>query len=337
MRIAIITPSTLRARSGNRNTAARWRSLLQTLGHRVTVEQHWSGHDADLMIALHARRSFASISRYSERFPTRPLIVALTGTDIYRDIESDANARLALDLATRLVVLQDMAPKALCREHRAKTHVVYQSARAIPRPPPLASCFEIVVSGHLRAEKDPFRTPAALRLLPADSRIRVTHVGAALTPEMASQARQWMQREPRYHWLGEVPHWKALRYLARSRAMVISSRMEGGANVVSEALCVGVPVVASRIAGNLGMLGLRYPGYYEACDERALARVLSRAERDATYYASLQKACAARAALVSPERERSALEKLIADSTRAAHPRTPSRRSDRARARIDFD
>ena len=315
MRISLITPAAVRARNGNRNTAVRWAGLLRELGHRVALEQRWSGVHADLMIALHARRSHDSISRYADTWPTRPLIVALTGTDVYRDIHSDADARLSLELATRLIVLQDMAPKELSRALQIKTRVIYQSAREIARPPPLASCFEVIVSGHLRAEKDPFRAAAALRYLPSRSRIRVTHVGRAMTPEMAAKARAWMNREPRYRWMGEVAHGKALRLLARGRLMVISSLMEGGANVVSEALANGVPVVASRISGNVGMLGARYAGYYPACNERALARVLSRAERDSAFYRLIARACAARARLASPARERAALAALVDEVT----------------------
>ena len=71
---------------------------------------------------------------------------------------------------------------------RRKTHVVYQSARVVRNGPPLKSCFQIVVSGHLRGEKDPFRTAAALCRLPAASRIRVFHMGIAMNDEMAREA-----------------------------------------------------------------------------------------------------------------------------------------------------
>ena len=103
------------------------------------------------------------------------------------------------------------------------------------------------------------------------------HLGAALDPKLEAEARAGCAR-PRYRWLGSVPHARALRWLASSHAMVISSRMEGGANVVCEALRIGVPVLASRISGNVGLLGRGYPGYFPA-GGRTRARPADHARR----------------------------------------------------------
>jgi putative glycosyltransferase (TIGR04348 family) len=311
--ISLITPAATGTRNGNRNTATRWAAFLRGMGHRVKLAQHWDGVKADLMIALHARRSYDSIARYARLFADRPLIVALTGTDLYRDIHTDPQAQHALALATRLVVLQDMGVKALPSAWCAKTRVVYQSAPRTPRAAPLSSCFEVIVSGHLSDEKEPFCAARALALLPRESRIRVTHIGRAMTSQMQAEAQAHAASQKRYRWLGEQPHWRALKLLGRSRLMVISSRMEGGANVVSEALAQGVPVIASRIDGNIGMLGPDYPGYYTLEDERMLAHCLYRAETDPAWYAQLAHACAERAALVTADRERASLQALLAE------------------------
>lgn len=313
MNIVIVTPAAAGSRHGNRNTAARWAMLLRGLGHSVRVQVAWDGAAADVMIALHARRSHDSVRRFAAIHPQRPLVLALTGTDLYRDIHFDANARESMQLATRMVVLQEMGLKELAPALRAKTRVIYQSARAPAPRPPLRRCFEIVVSGHLREEKDPFRAAAALGHLPQQSRIRVTHIGGAMSSEMAQAARAWAARQPRYRWLGELPHRQALRVLARARVMVISSRMEGGANVVSEALAAGVPVIASRISGNVGMLGQRYPGYYPVENQRALARLLWHAESEPAYYRKLKTQCRQRRVLVAPRREREGLRRLLSE------------------------
>jgi len=143
--------------------------------------------------------------------------------------------------------------------------------------------------------------------------IRVVHAGKPMSPDMDGEARRLMAQDPRYRWIGEVPHWQALKLLARSHVMVISSRMEGGAHVVSEAIAHGVPVIASDIAGNRGMLGDDYPGYYPLQDEDALAALLTRAAADAAYLGELHARVAARRPLIYPAREIEAWRVLLAD------------------------
>lgn len=313
MKIILITPSASGSRTGNRNTACRWAGFLRQIGHRVDIQVEWDGTPADLMLALHARRSHDAIRRFAATFPHRPLILALTGTDLYRDIRHDAAAQQSMQLATRMIVLQERGLLELAPELRDKTRVIYQSAPPARPLPKLKTRFQACVIGHLREEKDPFRCAHALRYMPSASKIQVIHLGGALSPAMAEEAHALMQEDKRYHWLGNQPRWQATRKLARSHVMVISSRMEGGANVICEALAASVPVIASDIAGNIGMLGADYAGYYPCGDEQALARLLWRAESDPVFYAQLQAQCATRRPLFTPERECAGLESLLAE------------------------
>ena len=310
MRIALITPAGPRNRTGNRNTAVRWARMLREVGHAVTVTTRWDGQAADMMLALHARRSHDSIRRFHRAHPERPLVVALTGTDLYRDIRQDASAQESLRLATLLVVLQDQGPLELGAALRGKTRVIYQSAAA-GEPMRPATRFNVCVVGHLREEKDPFRCAYALPYLPAESRIRVRHLGKAMDRTSEREARRLNRQQPRYHWLGEVPHGRVRDAMRRSHLMVISSRMEGGANAVSEALALRLPVLASDVPGNVGMLGEDYAGYFPVGDARALAALLRRAETDAAFYRRLARQCAARRRLVKPERERRTLLAIV--------------------------
>jgi glycosyltransferase involved in cell wall biosynthesis len=219
-------------------------------------------------------------------------------------------------LASRLVLLQPLGLRELPETAQAKACVIYQSATAPARRQRVdPRVFDVCVLGHLRPVKDPFRAAAAARLLPPSSRVRITHIGAALTPEMKAAALAEGAVNPRYRWLRELPRWKGLRILARSRVLVLSSEMEGGANVISEAVVAGVPVLSSRIPGSIGLLGEAYPGYFEAGDTAALAGLLSRAETDAGFYAALRVWCAGLAPLFDPAREREAWQRLLTDVT----------------------
>ena len=316
MKISLVTPAGPKSRNGNRKTAVRWARFLEQLGYEVVLGESWGGEDSDILISLHARRSYPSIRDYAAAHPDRPLVLVLTGTDLYRDISRDADARESMDLATTLVLLQEAGLLELDPPHRAKACVIYQSAEPINPQPPAKRFFDVCVIGHLRAEKDPFRTALAADLLPDTSRIRVTHVGGARSEGFAEQAMSHMENEPRYRWLGELPHWKVRRLLSRTRLLVQSSVMEGGANTISEALAAGVPVIASEISGNVGMLGEDYPGYYPVGDEYALAQLLERTETEPEFYARLVERCEARRYLVLPEREKMELDRLIKRAVR---------------------
>ena len=304
MRILIVTPAPAGSRKGNRITAIRWARILRNLGHRVYIEQQYGGQNVDLIIALHARRSADSVLAFHDREPEKPLILALTGTDLYNDIHHNDKAMRSLEFATRLIVLQPAGLTEVPTRLQKKTLVVFQSVEP-PRtlPAPLSSVFEVCVMGHLREVKDPFRTAKAARLLPSDSRIRVVHIGAALNQTMGRQPRREMQSNFRYTWLGELPRWKAIKRLARSRVLVLTSKMEGGANVISEAVTTNVPVIASRISGSLGLLGEAYPGFFPVGNTQALADTMYRAESDRAFYQLLQKKCRKLKSLFTPKRE----------------------------------
>ncbi|MGH7794899.1 MAG: selenoneine biosynthesis selenosugar synthase SenB [Candidatus Binatia bacterium] len=312
MNIQLVTPAPLRISNGNRITALRWAAILKKLGHRVRVSQSYDNRPCDALIALHARRSADSIRRFHRLHPERPLIVVLTGTDLYRDIRRDRKAKQSLDLATHLVVLQSMALRELSRRLRKKTQVIYQSADSIRRKLSRSrNNFDVCVIGHLREEKDPLRAVLAVRALPLVSRIRITQIGLALDKNLGARAQAETARNPRYRWIGQLSHAETRRLMARSHLVCITSKMEGSSNVLSEALAAGVPVIASRIAGLIGTLGSRYPGFFPVGDTGKLRSLLLKAETDEKFYRKLQSHCASLAKWVQPRREIEAWRRLL--------------------------
>lgn len=277
------------------------------------------------MVAIHAWRSAAAIGRFKARHPARPLIVQLSGTDIYQYITEDAAPTLrSMELADRLVALNSLAFRAVPKPLRDKLRVIYQSAPKPARPRrPAARRVEIAVIGHLRDVKDPLRAAAAARLLPETSRIRIVHVGRAYGAAWEAKARAEMAANPRYVWRDDVPRAGVQTLLLRSHAMVLSSFSEGGANVISEAVVCGIPILASRMDGNVGLLGADYPGYFRVGDTRALARLMARVETDRGFVTKLRRAIAGRAPLFRPERETAAWRRLLAELALQSGPGRP--------------
>src|SRR5256884_2435297 len=131
MRIGIITPAPARSHFGNRITALRWARILRRLGHHVTISQQYDNEPLDLLIALHARRSHLSINHFRRQHSDSPIIVALTGTDVYRDIHTSRRAQQSLQLVDRIVVLQPRALRELDSSAKRKARVIYQSVEDI--------------------------------------------------------------------------------------------------------------------------------------------------------------------------------------------------------------
>jgi len=286
--------------------------MLHELGHQAFIVQPGPAPPADVLVALHARRSAESVRSARELRPAMKVIVALTGTDLYRDVHTDASARRSIELADRLVVLHGGAAAELAPRLRRKVHVVPQSAPAMRRLKPMRRWFEVLVVAHLRPEKDPLRAAQAARELDGDSRVRVVHAGAALSPQMRRAAMAEMRANSRYVWLGDLPGWKARRLIARARVLCITSEMEGGANVLSEAVAAGTPVLASRIPAMRAILGGGHPGLFRFGDTSALARLLRRAERDAHFLSELRRRSLQARPLLSPAKEKAALREVLA-------------------------
>jgi len=314
--ICIVTPAMSDANNGNWQTAKRWARLLSAHCH-VRLSNAWpDGQEADLLIALHARRSAASVAAWAHAHPTRPVVVVLTGTDVYRDIHTDATAQATLQLAHRLVVLQDQALVELPEALRGKVQVIYQSCSQRQTLPKTRVHLRVVMVGHLRDEKWPqVLWQAAQQLSDADG-IYIDHIGKCLEPALGQLALATAQQCPHYRWLGERTHAATRAHIQRAHLLVHTSSLEGGAHVVMEALRSGTPVLASKISGNVGMLGAHYNGYFTPGSSEELAQLLRMCRKQLKQAnglcEQLQVQCASRAPLFSPAAEAHDLQSLVA-------------------------
>ena len=320
-RIVIVTPALAAANNGNWQTARRWAGMLAH-DYQVRLCDAWSaaaaGPGEQLMVALHARRSAAAMQAWRAAHPTRPLVLVLTGTDLYRDIHTDPQAQASLVLADRLVVLNELGANQLPAVYRAKATVVLQSSPGRRTLAKTGRHLRALLVGHLRDEKSPRTYFDAARLLAGRADILLDHIGGGLDPALADEARALAASQPHYRWLGPLPHATTRARIQAAHVLVHCSQMEGGAHVVIEALTSGTPVLASRIDGNLGLLGSGHPGLFDWGDAQALAGLLVQARDNVAMLPSLQAACARRAPLFHPDQERHTLLGLLAPLL--AHP-----------------
>lgn len=313
--VLIVSPALADANNGNWQTAWRWSRLLA--GHmrtQIVKEWHPGEHaEAAAMLALHARRSAASIAAWAQAHPGHGLAVVLTGTDLYRDIHEDVSARRSLALAQRLVVLQDQGLLELSAPYRERTRVIFQSTTERRALKKTQRHLRALMVGHLREEKSPQTLYEAAHLLRDRPDIHIDHIGEALDPVLGEQARATMAACPNYHWFGGLDHEEVRRRIQRAHLLVHASRMEGGAHVLMEAVCCGTPVLASRIPGNVGMLGADYGGYFPVGDAAALAQLLRQCRDEADRVSALRAQCQLRAPLFAPAAERESLLALLQD------------------------
>jgi len=308
--VRLYSPMPLDSGKGNAVSALRIAGLLQAAGMAAEAIDHAPAADTAALVVFNAWRSGKLALEFHRAHPERPLLAVLTGTDIYPEFGAHAVVPEVLAAAHAVVVWHPEALDQLPAAFREKAVVIPKSVPELPAEPPARRTLpappapvEVLVIGHLREVKDPFRTADAAWLLPKSSRIHITHAGQALSEDMAAQARDLMQQCPRYEWVGGLPRAGVLHRLRTAALTVNSSFAEGGANAVVESLRCGVPVLASRIPGNTGILGRDWPGLFTAGDTGGLALLLQRCEEEPAFYDDLAQRTVRLAESLVPARE----------------------------------
>lgn len=289
MKVLVTTPYEKNSLQGNTVTAKRVVSILQESGIESAV---LSNDDevgrADVLIALHARKSAHFIDEFLAVNPAGKVIVYLTGTDLYSDIPSCCEiCEKSMELADALVVSQEASLSSVPERYCAKSVVVHKSIE-IPELASKATEPDLfTVIGHLRAVKQPFMAVESLQLL--EGSVRLVLLGKEVDLGSDEISRKWQAKDPRFQWLGGVPYAETLQWMQRSVATINTSLAEGGANSVGESIVLGVPVLASRVEGNVGMLGDDYAGYFSADSEQELADLMHRVIHDSDFLEKLRQ------------------------------------------------
>ncbi len=315
MKVLVTTPYERSSLQGNTVTAMRMVSILSEAG--MDAEMLCKGEQinelavADVLIALHARKSAHFIDDFDRVNPDGKMIVFLTGTDLYRDIPNGCKiCEASMDRADALVVSQEVSLTSVPYKFRDKSTVVHKSIQ-LPELELNAEAepglFSVV--GHLREVKQPFMAVESLQLL--DDSVRLVLLGDAVALDYGGAAQSWQFKEPRFKWLGRLEYVETLKWMQRSVATINTSLVEGGANSVGESIVLGVPVLASRIEGNVGMLGADYEGYFSPDDKQGLADLMSRVIHDADLSVRLRDQVKERSKIFLRENEKQDWIKVI--------------------------
>jgi putative glycosyltransferase (TIGR04348 family) len=308
--IVIVCPAPAEADDAHAHVATRWWRMLR--GHsRTVLVEHWQGEASDLMIAVDARRSAASVAAWRQARPDAPLLLALTGTDLHRDLLFDAAAQRTLQVADRVVVLHEAALPLLSPAARAKARVVWPSTRPLRGLPPPKARLRAVQIGTLCEEHAPMDFMRAARRLADRDDIAFLQIGAATDAKLEAAARRTAAECPGYQWLGALPRGEARQHLRHAQLLVAPNRIEGGASAIVDAAQSGTAVIASRIPGHVGLLGAEHAGLFPPGDDEELARRVEHARDDAAFLALLRVQTAARAALFDPAAEARALAAVV--------------------------
>lgn len=298
----IHSPFALATGQGNSVTAQRTRLILLNAGFEVSVEgESYAGDDARCLIALNAWRSSGVIGEFDRLHPGRRIVVVVTGSDIHHpEMQDEASAtRRAMARADALVMLHDADFHALPEDLKQKAVCIFPSVslpKEVRHQPETGEHFVAVMAGNLRAAKNPQLAIEVAALLPDDSPIIIHSYGDA-SQELAASMMDASAEVPRFEWCGKVDHDLLLKKMAGAHLLFNTSTLEGGANAICEAVTMGLPVVASDIRGNAGMLGSDYPGLFPSGNAKAAVALLQRCVQDTSFYEDLRRRVGERAAV----------------------------------------
>ena len=302
--VLIHSPYPRQRSQGNAVTAKRMVNLLRDSGLAAALHERGDAPlKAKCLIALNGRKGAEEIFKFLQRQPDNPVIALLTGTDVnHPEMEQpDSITRKALELSTAIVSLHDGFAHRIPKHLLEKTEVIYPSVMLpdpldhSPSKPP-----KVIIAGNFRAEKNPSLMMKAVReMKESPLHFHAYGQGGDYQRDLERTAAEC----PHFYFHGVKEHDVLLGEMQAAHVLLNTSTQEGGANAICEAIALGLPVVASRIAGNMGMLGENYAGFFPVEEVTKLIEILGRAAKNHDFYQLLKEQIATRAPLFSHQRE----------------------------------
>ncbi len=314
--VLIHSPFPQETGQGNSVTAERMQLIMRSAGIGAHIETvTYQGGDAKCLVALNAWRSAGVVAEFDRRHNDRQIVVLVTGSDINHPEMGDENSdtRVTMERADALVTLHDADLKALPENLQHKSICIYPSVSlptGIKHREPLEDRMDVVMAGNIRAVKNPQLAVEVGALLPSDSPIFINSYGDA-SDQLATEMTHASAEVKHFNWCGKLDHATLIEKMVRAQLLLNTSTIEGGANAICEAVTMGLPVIASDIRGNVGMLGEDYLGLFPNGDAQAAVGLLQRCVTELSFYQELKKQVAQRAPLFDFATESSAWLDLI--------------------------
>lgn len=272
VRILIITPGQPRT-TGNWVSANRQRKGLQSLGHTVRIvettetsgnlERITEDFVPDVVNLLHAFRSgtFWLASRYAK---TIPMVVTLTGTDINHGVDNPAQKPIIQQIMTEagaIITIRATTKETLSRdfpEHSSKLHHIAPAVDFGQRP------FDLRRKCHIPRHVVLFLHPAGIRPVKGNLELlemfekvvreqhcRLLFCGPLLDKEYGQRFLNAVQKRTWADYAGQIPA-DAMPAAMRAADVILNNSIsEGFANALQEAACLGIPILARDIPGNI--------------------------------------------------------------------------------------
>ncbi|MEM8712620.1 MAG: glycosyltransferase family 4 protein, partial [Planctomycetota bacterium] len=254
------------------------------------------GFTPTVVHALHAGHAAEYGAALASAFSV-PLVITVTGTDLNAADESAIVMGERLRRASAIVALTGgqldqlgaVAPDV--RAVRIPQAVVFgeepldlrEAIRTIAGPAALRPRLALLAGGLRSVKGQLFALEAFARESERLDDWLLVIAGPVLEPDYARAVRERAHELAGAAYIGEIEHGAMLAALRGSDALINASENEGEPQIILEAQCAGLPVLARRVVGNVELVeddvnGLLVPADDSETMASALARLVNEAD-----------------------------------------------------------